>query len=387
MKVYLVGGAIRDEMLGLESKDNDYVVTGSSPEEMESYGFNQVGADFPVFLHPKTGDEWALARIERKVGVGYHGFTTKFDSDVTIEDDLMRRDLTINAMANQVIVEKDQDGHLAVIGRSELLIDPYGGMQDLRHRVLKHTSPAFREDPLRVLRLARFAARYGYEVDPSTMDMCKSVVKSAELDSVSPERYWKEIERAVKEPHAMQFFNVLFECGAIRETSFFKSWLGDMSYARIQRIMSHADMFKDSVSGTTILTAISATDFGRDPDGSLKMPGPVKARANSTWKLIGWFKDGHTTDALYAALREIGVWKNHNWEGFLDETALLEDITELPQHTSTLLLSGGSTLSSITAQAICPGEEGPHVGAALSLARTEACRELLDHIASHRTMR
>lgn len=384
MNVYLVGGAIRDEMLGLESKDNDYVVVGSSPQEMMDFGFKQVGADFPVFLHPKTGEEWALARIERKVGVGYHGFQTQFDSTVTIEDDLQRRDLTINAMANEVIVAKDEDGYLKVIGRTHALIDPFGGMQDLRHRLLKHTSDAFREDPLRVLRLARFAARYGYEIDPNTMHMCKAVVRSEELDSVSPERYWKEIERAIKEPYAMRFFDVLLECGALRSTKFFREWLGKMPYARLQRVMGHAEMFRDHVKDTTIITALSATLQGRDIKGTLKMPGPVKGRANSSWRLIEMFQDGHTHTALYEALREIGVWRNATWEDFLDETSLLEDITELPMNTTTLLLTAGTSLRTITAENVCPGEEGPHVGKALVMARTEACRELLEHLAARR---
>ena len=182
MQTFLVGGAVRDELLGRPVKDRDWVVVGSTPDEMIDAGFEQVGADFPVFLHPETKEEFALARQEEKTGPGYHGFETRFDPSVTLEDDLVRRDLTINAMA------RDADGNL---------IDPHHGIADLRAGILRHVSDAFAEDPLRVLRVARFAARYNFDVAPETMELMKKLVASGELDHLTPERVWAELEKAV----------------------------------------------------------------------------------------------------------------------------------------------------------------------------------------------
>lgn len=200
-KVYLVGGAVRDKLLGRVSKDNDYVVVGSTPEKMIADGFTQVGASFPVFLHPTTGDEYALARTERKTGAGYHGFDTVYDPSVTLEDDLARRDLTINSMA---------------LSETGELIDPYGGQQDLSLGILRHTSEAFAEDPLRVLRLARFAARYGFYVADETIDLAIKVVASGELKSLPLERIWTELYKGFSEPHVIMMLDVLDEVGALK---------------------------------------------------------------------------------------------------------------------------------------------------------------------------
>src|SRR5215218_9769443 len=169
MKTYLVGGAVRDALLGRPYTESDYVVVGATPDDLLALGYRAVGKDFPVFLHPQTGDQYALARTERKTGTGYYGFATRFSPDVTLEEDLARRDLTINAMA------KDTDG---------TIVDPYGGRRDLEARLLRHVSPAFVEDPLRVLRVARFAARYaplGFRVAPETMGLMTSIVRSGEM--------------------------------------------------------------------------------------------------------------------------------------------------------------------------------------------------------------
>jgi tRNA nucleotidyltransferase (CCA-adding enzyme) len=201
--VYLVGGAVRDEMLGLPQKERDWVVTGSTPEEMLAAGYRQVGASFPVFLHPETGEEYALARTERKSGHGYHGFAVDFDPGVTLKEDLRRRDLTVNAMA--------RDGH----GR---LIDPFGGAKDLEARVLRHVSPAFREDPLRVLRVARFAARFaplGFRVHEATLELMREISASGELDHLAAERTWAEIAGAMSAPRPGRFVEVLRDCGAL----------------------------------------------------------------------------------------------------------------------------------------------------------------------------
>ncbi len=200
MKIYSVGGAVRDELLGRPVADRDYVVVGATPEAMFAEGFRAVGRDFPVFLHPRSNEEYALARTERKSGRGYHGFTFHAAPDVTLEADLARRDLTINAMA------RDADG---------TLIDPYGGEADLRAGVLRHVSEAFADDPLRVLRVARFAARLDFAVAPQTEALMRAIVMSGELATLTPERVWQELARALMEPRPSRFFSELRRCGAL----------------------------------------------------------------------------------------------------------------------------------------------------------------------------
>ncbi|CAI8794584.1 MULTISPECIES: multifunctional CCA addition/repair protein [unclassified Pseudomonas] len=204
MQIYKVGGAVRDRLLGKPVTDIDWVVVGASTEEMLAKGFRPVGADFPVFLHPRTGEEYALARTERKSGRGYGGFTFHASPEVTLEEDLIRRDLTINAMA------EDDHGQLT---------DPYQGQRDLQARVLRHVSPAFAEDPLRVLRVARFAARYaalGFTVAPETLELMRQLSESGELQALTAERSWKEISRALMEEQPQVFIQVLRDCGALK---------------------------------------------------------------------------------------------------------------------------------------------------------------------------
>lgn len=203
MKTYLVGGAVRDRLLGLPVKDHDYVVVGATPQDMLDQGYMPVGRDFPVFLHPQTHEEYALARTERKNGHGYHGFAFVADPSVTLEEDLLRRDLTINAMA------QDDDGKL---------IDPYGGAADLRTLKLRHVSPAFAEDPVRVLRIARFAARFaerGFRVAAATLALMRQMVTSGEVDHLVPERVWAETRKALSEHTPSAFVRCLRECGAL----------------------------------------------------------------------------------------------------------------------------------------------------------------------------
>ena len=203
MDVYLVGGAVRDALLGYPTSERDWVVVGASPQEMLELGYQQVGKDFPVFLHPETKDEYALARTERKWGHGYTGFAVHCDPSVTLEQDLLRRDLTVNAMA------RTDSGEI---------IDPYGGQRDLAAQVLRHVSDAFVEDPLRVLRTARFAARYahlGFTVAPETMELMASIVRQDELAHLPAERIWVELERALGEPNPEVFVRVLRKCGAL----------------------------------------------------------------------------------------------------------------------------------------------------------------------------
>ncbi|KKZ56382.1 multifunctional CCA addition/repair protein [Haemophilus haemolyticus] len=204
MNVYLVGGAVRDQLLGLPVKDRDWIVVGTNPATLLSLGYQQVGKDFPVFLNPKTKEEYALARTERKAGAGYTGFICDFSPTITLEQDLIRRDLTINAMA------QSEDGEI---------IDPYGGKQDLENRILRHISPAFSEDPLRVLRVARFAARYhslGFKIASETLALMAELAQSGELQHLTAERVWLETEKALNEKNPEIYFETLHKTGALR---------------------------------------------------------------------------------------------------------------------------------------------------------------------------
>ena len=203
MKTYLVGGAVRDELLGFPHKEKDWVVVGATPKEMLDAGFQKVGKDFPVFLHPKTKEEYALARTERKTSPGYKGFVVHATPDVTLEEDLLRRDLTINALA------QDEAGDI---------IDPFNGLQDIHDKVLRHVSPAFTEDPVRILRVARFAARYfhlGFIVADETMQLMKDMVVNGEVDALVAERVWQEMRKALAERTPARFIEILRECGAL----------------------------------------------------------------------------------------------------------------------------------------------------------------------------
>ena len=212
MQIYMVGGAVRDRLLGLPVQDHDWVVVGATPEDMVARGFVPVGRDFPVFLHPASHEEYALARTERKSGRGYKGFTVFTSPDVRIEDDLARRDLTINAIAARA----DQASAGAVFDDESELIDPFGGRRDLRDRVLRHVTDAFREDPVRILRVARFAARFhDFSVAPETQALMREMVADGEVDHLVPERVWQELARGLMETHPTRLFKVLRGCGAL----------------------------------------------------------------------------------------------------------------------------------------------------------------------------
>ncbi|OTQ75348.1 MULTISPECIES: hypothetical protein [unclassified Gilliamella] len=202
-KIYLVGGSVRDRLLHLPVVDRDWVVVGATPDELLALGYQQVGKDFPVFLHPKTKEEYALARTERKSGKGYTGFICDFSKDITLEQDLIRRDLTINAIA------MDQEGNI---------VDPYQGVNDIKLKLLRHVSPAFREDPLRILRVARFAARYhhlGFRIVAETNNLMKEMVFAGEINTLTAERVWKETEKALATEDPQVYFQVLEQCGAL----------------------------------------------------------------------------------------------------------------------------------------------------------------------------
>ncbi|NBW52342.1 MAG: multifunctional CCA tRNA nucleotidyl transferase/2'3'-cyclic phosphodiesterase/2'nucleotidase/phosphatase [Betaproteobacteria bacterium] len=217
MKIYLVGGAVRDEIMGLSGKDKDYVVVGATPEEMVKLGYKPVGKDFPVFLHPKTHHEYALARTERKISKGYKGFKVYASKEVTLEEDLKRRDLTINAIA------KDSKGQF---------FDPFQGIQDIKNKILRHVSPAFVEDPIRVLRIARFSARFHqFKIHPKTELILKQIVKNKEIEALASERIWHEFSIGFSEKKSYLMFEVLHRCGAL------KLLLPEMNYVKHKNSM------------------------------------------------------------------------------------------------------------------------------------------------------
>ena len=212
MQIYMVGGAVRDRLLGLPVQDHDWVVVGATPEQMVAQGYLPVGKDFPVFLHPDSREEYALARTERKSGRGYKGFTVFTSPDVTLEEDLARRDLTINSIAACA----DWTSAGGQLGSKVDLIDPFGGQRDLQAKVLRHVTDAFREDPVRILRLARFAARFhDFSIAPETMALLREMVADGEADHLVPERVWQELSRGLMEAHPARMFDVLRDCGAL----------------------------------------------------------------------------------------------------------------------------------------------------------------------------
>jgi len=228
MRSYVVGGAVRDALLGLPVKDHDHVVVGATPEQMLQAGYRAVGKDFPVFLHPKTQEEYALARTERKTAPGYHGFAFHAAPDVTLEQDLVRRDLTINAMA------QDADGSI---------VDPYGGRRDLEARLFRHVSEAFAEDPVRILRTARFAARFAdFTVAPETNALMRQMVEAGEVDALVPERVWQELARGLMEERPSRMFAVLRDCGALaRVAPELEALWGDaVAGQQAMRVLDHA---------------------------------------------------------------------------------------------------------------------------------------------------
>ena len=266
MKMYLVGGAVRDQLMGLESHDHDYVVVGATPADMTALGFTAetVGHSFPVFLD-KNGDQYALARKEKKVGAGYHGFEVEFDPSVSLADDLFRRDLTVNAIAMDI-----ETGEIA---------DPYNGKADMEAKVLRHVSEAFAEDPLRVVRLARFFARWtDFTIAPNTEVMAKNIVQSGEMDSLSDERFWAEMEKVFTQGgNPFRFFEALFRFGALQRVRFFRDLFGDVSKGKFQtdfaayttsvsRMLTEADR-------STVFTALAAMNA---PQQSTAIPTRVK---------------------------------------------------------------------------------------------------------------
>jgi len=289
MKVYTVGGAVRDELLGLAVKDRDYVVVGATPEEMERRGFRAVGKDFPVFLHPDTHEEYALARTERKTARGYKGFQVYATPEVTLEQDLARRDLTINAIAC------DEAG---------TLIDPYGGAADLSAGVLRHVSPAFVEDPVRILRVARFAARFPeFRIADETAKLMRTMVNRGEADALVPERVWQEIAKGLAEPTPSRMFAVLAQCGALARV--LPEWM------KLDETRALAALAIAAERGLALAERFAALFASADPDTAetacarLKCPGDCRDLALLAARFAAQIEDADRLDA--AGLVELFV--------------------------------------------------------------------------------
>jgi tRNA nucleotidyltransferase (CCA-adding enzyme) len=288
VKTYTVGGAVRDELLGLPVADRDYVVVGATPDDMIERGFKPVGKDFPVFLHPQTHEEHALARTERKVGRGYKGFTVYAAPDVTLEQDLERRDLTINAMA------RDEEGKL---------IDPFGGARDLERRVLRHVSPAFVEDPVRILRVARFAARFGFSVAPATLALMRTMVENGEADALVPERVWQELSKGLMEPRPSSLFGVLARCGLLAKLlpevplAYEEGRPANDAARAMERSLDCA-----GAGGATLAERYALVLSGaRDADAAAGVSERLRAPSDCRDLALLWHRQGRAASAAHAA--------------------------------------------------------------------------------------
>lgn len=328
MKVYQVGGCVRDLLMGLSPKDIDFVVVDSNENELISLGYEQVGKDFPVFLHPETGYEYALARKERKTGAGYNGFSVDTEN-VSLEDDLFRRDLTINAMA------MDENGNI---------IDPYGGQNDLKNRILKHVSKHFAEDPVRILRIARFSARYDFKIHLETLSMMTDMVKNGEFDSLTGERVWKEFEKVLTEKNIVNFFNNLESIGAlskvpgftsIKEKEFFKVIENQSSNRFISNLLhTFSQMDKKELNGWKMPADLQKLinhfiDWKDNPFAYSYMS--IEQKLN----FIQQHKGLHNTDDLFTTLDNVILynnWKHNQQIIFVNEKELiLNDIEKLKE--------------------------------------------------------
>ena len=368
IKSFVVGGAVRDKLMGVIPKDFDYVVVGSNGSELMALGFEQVGMGFPVFLHPHTGEEYALARREKKVGAGYTGFEFETGLDVTLEEDLERRDLTINSMA------RDEEGHV---------VDPFDGQIDLKNRVLRHTSAAFGEDPLRVVRLARFFARYDtFTVAGETMSLCSDMVDRGDLDELPDERFWREIEKAFADGCTARFWELLFEVGALQKVNFFKRLLGInwgpgrfMRLIRVANAFSKlksfskeemANMFAAAIAPSEVFGLFNSAEGGRVYQALQRIRSmPTNYTALDMHELImsvrGYSDDNSTLDRLCKVMCALDVAGDF-----------------LPM-CSKDLRNGAVAGRQVTAQVfITEGFEGKNIGMAMALNRVKLIELMLN---------
>ncbi len=365
MDIYLVGGAVRDELLGLPVKDRDWVVVGATPEQMIESGFRQVGADFPVFLHPSTNEEYALARTERKQGHGYHGFTVYSAADVTLEEDLRRRDLTVNAMA------RAPNGQL---------VDPFGGLEDLKHRKLRHVSDAFAEDPLRILRTARFAARLqpsGFAIAPETLGLMRAMVEAGEAAHLVPERVWQETQRALHERAPGVYFATLADCGALGEL------LPELaSPDRLRLALAALDCISPAGDSTDIRFAALLSPLSPEQcterAKKLKAPKDCQQLAMLTSRFAESLRQSHSAGEQLALLDATDAWRRPDRLRRL--LAVCQCVTPaVPESQASALLDAYNTARDVNAKdLITQGLAGKALGEAIRNERLKRIAALSD---------
>jgi len=359
MKIYNVGGSVRDDILQRPVSDYDWLIVGATESDIQALldeGYAQVGADFPVFLHPKTGDEYALARVERKTGTGYHGFSVRYDSSVTLAEDLGRRDFTINSMARDM-----ETGDL---------YDHYGGLKDLHNHVLRHTSEAFSEDPLRVLRLARFFARYNtFTVHPDTEQLCRNISASGELNSISEERIWVEIQKAFKEEKITRFFEALSFTGALNGSDLLNRVIGDTFTDHQKACAKSCAMLPDEMKFDVGLAAIAKDDA-------------FNVKPNLVAKLIGIKKlfkgTANTSQEIYDLLVSCGAFRNGN---FFNECVALCCVLEnsgVRVARKSLHLKMFKETACDVSSSMFPDLDGKDLGNAIKQARIKNIQRVID---------
>jgi tRNA nucleotidyltransferase (CCA-adding enzyme) len=378
MKTYLVGGAVRDYLMGVSPKDTDYVVVGATTKEMIAAGFKNVGASFPVFLHPETGDEYALARTERKTGPGYHGFEVVFDPSITIEQDLERRDLTINSMAMSVAEDPNLSGVWDVI-------DPFYGQDDLENKVLRHTSKAFGEDPLRVVRLARFYGRFtDFRIAPETVELAKDLVARGEMHTLSEERYWAEIVKAMEQGCDMQrFFGALNIFGVLDNVRFFPDIFGENSWhAALHRLPGLQAYLEANVTSAE-RAGIMVVVIGQNPPMKSKaMPSEVVTLARNFEKVREVMFA--TPENIFALLQNLRAWDlNNNFQLLVKAMAAAEHEGELFAASSQELWACALKAGHVETQVwIDEIGTGVLLGKRIAAYRTEVIKKVLEKWAS-----
>ena len=362
-KVYVVGGAVRDLLLGLDPKDVDYVVVGATPEHMLTLGYQQVGADFPVFLHPTSGEEYALARIERKTGDGYLGFSVETEN-VSLEADLGRRDLTINAMAQ------------SIRGKDSAIIDPFGGQEDLKNGILRHVSESFSEDPLRVIRLARFACRYpSFTIAPETQELCTKMVANKQLDHLPTERFWAELEKVFTERNPQRFFDVIFALGAIEHVQFFnelyyspKHWEVVEQNARVCSALLEIEKDRRLRVHTALMAMNAATLRTAD------------TRTQTLFHNMALLRNSiRRTDYIFNVLKQAKAWAEGN---DLDDLVLAAKVAASTGEITPVSAAELNTLAELTgtvtaARFLDKIKPGPELGIAIADARKQIISNFL----------
>jgi len=369
MQVYLVGGAVRDELLGRAVKERDWVVVGATPAELEGLGYRAVGREFPVFLHPETKEEYALARLERKVAPGYRGFVTEFSPTVTLEEDLQRRDLTINAMA------RDAKGQI---------IDPFGGRADLEARVLRHVSPAFAEDPVRILRVARFAARYeelGFKVAPETMTLMRHMVQNGEAGALVSERVWRELEGTLETASPQRGLEVLSDCGALGVLLPELARSADASQDMRALRAAAGSATSSAVRWATLLGGLAATDIEALCE-RLRTPTEHRELALLTARLEREFASAldpaSSPEQLLSLLEQADAFRRpERFARWLEVLAARRRGAEVAAQATTALLARLRTAAAAAAAVQLSADElrahrGPQLGAAMRARRLKA---------------